>query len=194
MAENEPVVTPTEGGNAPQNEGKLTQAEVDAIVEDRLARERKKYANYSDLKKASEELAELKKSQMSEAEKLKAALEEKEKTLADLRGKLTGYELKEIKLAKLIESGVNPEWMDSVTGSTEEEITASVSKIAARLNAVPPKTPTGANGAGNPGVRPNNEPSIDDQIRELEKAVRADPNVQPRLTALKLKKQAGIFK
>ena len=79
----EPTIPPAgtppaeQGGNEPQNEGKLTQAEVDAIVADRLARERKKYADYSDLKRAAEELAELKKSQMTEVEKLKAELAEK---------------------------------------------------------------------------------------------------------------------
>jgi len=139
-----------QGGNEPQNEGKLTQAEVDAIVADRLARERKKYADYSDLKKASEELAELKKSQMTEVEKLKAELAEKDALLQSKDQELSGLKLERIKAAKLNEAGIAAEWIDSVSGSTEEEIEASVTKIAARLKVEPPKA---AQGAGQTGVQ-----------------------------------------
>lgn len=143
-----------QGGNEPQNEGKLTQAEVDAIVADRLARERKKYADYSDLKKASEELAELKKSQMTELEKLKADLAEKDKLLQEKDTVITGFTLKEMKAAKLAEAGVAAEWIDSVSGNTEEEVAASVTRLAARLKVEPPKA---AQGAGQTGLQRQSE-------------------------------------
>ena len=139
-----------QGGNEPQNEGKLTQAEVDAIVADRLARERKKYADYSDLKKASEELAELKKSQMTEVEKLKAELAEKDALLQSKDQELSGLKLERVKAAKLAEAGVSAEWIDSVSGTTEEEVAASVTKLAARLKVEPPKA---AQGAGQTGIQ-----------------------------------------
>jgi len=138
------------GGNEPQNEGKLTQAEVDAIVADRLARERKKYADYSDLKKASEELAELKKSQMTELEKLKADLAEKDALLQSKDQELSSLKLERVKAAKLAEAGVAAEWIDSVSGTTEEEVAASVTKLAARLKVEPPKA---AQGAGQTGIQ-----------------------------------------
>lgn len=138
------------GGNEPQNEGKLTQAEVDAIVADRLARERKKYADYSDLKKASEELAELKKSQMTEVEKMKAELAEKDALLQSKDQELSGLKLERVKAAKLVEAGVAAEWIDSVSGTTEEEVAACVTKLAARLKAEPPKA---AQGAGQTGIQ-----------------------------------------
>jgi hypothetical protein len=139
-----------QGGNEPQNEGKLTQAEVDAIVADRLARERKKYANYSELKKASEELAELKKSQMTEVEKLKAELAEKDALLQSKDQELSSLKLERVKAAKLAEAGVAAEWIDSVSGTTEEEVAASVTKLAARLKVEPPRA---AQGAGQTGIQ-----------------------------------------
>ena len=139
---------PAEQGG--KNEGKLTQAEVDAIVADRLARERKKYADYSDLKKAAEELAELKKSQMTELEKLKAELAEKDALLQSKDQELSGLKLERVKAAKLAEAGVAAEWIDSVSGTTEEEVAASVTKLAARLKVEPPKA---AQGAGQTGIQ-----------------------------------------
>lgn len=149
MTENETVATPAEGGNQPPAEqGKtLTQAEVDAIVAERLARERKKYADYSELKKAAEELAELKKSQLSELDKLRAELAERDKLLQEATGELTGLKLQQMKASKLAEAGISAEWADSVAGNTEEEIAASVAKIAGRLKATHPKTGVGSNPA-----------------------------------------------
>jgi len=152
----EPTIPPAgtppaeQGGNEPQNEGKLTQAEVDAIVADRLARERKKYADYSDLKRAAEELAELKKSQMTEVEKLKAELAEKDALLQSKDQELSSLKLERVKAAKLAEAGVAAEWIDSVSGTTEEEVAASVTKLAARLKVEPPRA---AQGAGQTGIQ-----------------------------------------
>ena len=42
------------------------------------------------------------------------------------------------------------EWIDSVSGSTEEEVAASVTKLAARLKVEPPKA---AQGAGQTGIQ-----------------------------------------
>lgn len=93
MAENEGATSSTntdsgtsqDAGNAnqgaqstntePTPSGTLTQAQVDAIVKDRLAREREKYKGFDDLKKKAEEFERLQASQMSEAERLKAELD-----------------------------------------------------------------------------------------------------------------------
>jgi len=170
----EPTIPPSgtppaePGGNEPQDEGKLTQAEVDAIVADRLARERKKYADYSDLKRAAEELAELKKSQMTEVEKMKAELAEKDALLQSKDQELSGLKLERVKAAKLVEAGVAAEWIDSVSGSTEEEVAASVTKLAARLKVEPPKA---AQGAGQTGiqsqVKNNSKIWTQSEIKEL---------------------------
>ncbi len=85
-------------GTEPQaEEKKFTQADVDAIVEGRLAREKQKYADYEDLKAKASEYEKLKDSNRTDAEKNAeriAALEQqlaesaKEKTVTQVRNKV----------------------------------------------------------------------------------------------------------
>jgi hypothetical protein len=156
----EPTNTPAEGGeNKPETFKAFASKEehdeyVNGIVQERLDRERKKYADYSDLKKASEELAELKKSQMTEVEKMEAELAEKDALLQSKDQELSSLKLERVKAAKLAEAGVAAEWIDSVSGTTEEEVAACVTKLAARLKAEPPKA---AQGAGQTGIQRQSE-------------------------------------
>ena len=62
------VVTPTPSGT-------LTQAQVDAIVKDRIAKEREKYKGFDDLKRKAEDYDKLQAANLSEAEKLQKSLE-----------------------------------------------------------------------------------------------------------------------
>jgi len=52
------------GGQAPKT---FTQEQLDAIINDRLERERRKYGDYEELKKAAGELEKIKQGQMTEA-------------------------------------------------------------------------------------------------------------------------------
>ena len=56
------------GGIQPGMTRMFTEAELQAIVKDRLARQRRQFGDYDALKTASEELATLKLAQMSELE------------------------------------------------------------------------------------------------------------------------------
>jgi hypothetical protein len=60
---------------APTPNGTLTQAQVDAIVKDRIAREREKYKGFDDLKRKAEDYDKLQAANLSEAEKLQKSLE-----------------------------------------------------------------------------------------------------------------------
>lgn len=164
-----PAQTPAQGGPFKTFSTKEEHDEyLNGIVKDRLDREKKKYADYDDLKKAADELKGIKAGQMSELEKLKADLADRDKTLGEKDAELTKLQLERIKAAKLAEAKMAPEWIDSVSGSTEEEIAASVATLAKRLN-IPP--PNAAQGAGNHGVPPsqNSKTKIWTQaeIREL---------------------------
>ena len=65
--------TPTEAG--------FTQADIDKAVKERLARERKKYANYAELQAAADELGKLKEAQLTDQERLQNQLAELTETL-----------------------------------------------------------------------------------------------------------------
>lgn len=93
-----------------------TQADLDRIVGDRLARERKKYADYSELKAKARKLDEVE-------HETSALLEEKQAELAS-----TMEELKGLKTAQQVEAWKAHVAQDSgvpaglLRGSTEEEI------------------------------------------------------------------------
>lgn len=71
----EPAVTPEP--EAPEPAVKtFTQAELDAILKERLDREHKKFADYSDLKKKASKLDEIEREQMDEVERLKLERDE----------------------------------------------------------------------------------------------------------------------
>lgn len=80
FAEGGPEPVPDKDETPDPPEHKFTQAELDAIVADRLARERKKYGDYDDLKtrlsKFEEAEEERKKAEMTETERLSAELAE----------------------------------------------------------------------------------------------------------------------
>jgi hypothetical protein len=80
----EPTAEPTPAAEPPDPKDKtLTQAEVDRIVEDRLKRERTKYADYSDLKKKAERFDEIEAENKSELEKEREAREAAEKSAGE---------------------------------------------------------------------------------------------------------------
>lgn len=107
----------------------FTQEELDRIINERLERERKKYADYNDLKKAAEELQKIKESQMTEQEKLQAKLAEYERTMADKELELASLKAEQIKTKVLTEMGLPLSWSSRIFGTTEEEIKADAEEL-----------------------------------------------------------------
>ncbi|MBI2954239.1 MAG: hypothetical protein HYY30_07995 [Chloroflexi bacterium] len=66
----------------------FTQAELDAIIQDRLGRERDKYKDYDSLKAAATELEKIKQGQMAEQQKLQAQLDQLGKENNELKGRV----------------------------------------------------------------------------------------------------------
>ena len=73
------------GGEQPGQQGDrtFTQAQLDAIVGDRVQRERTKFADYDTLKSAAAQWEEHRKAQMSELEKAQARITELERVSAE---------------------------------------------------------------------------------------------------------------
>mgnify|MGYP001138845507 CR=1 FL=1 len=119
----EPTTPAAEGQQ--NNERTFTQAEMNAIISDRLSRERSKYADYDDLKAKAQQFdaaqeagkTELQKAN-EKAAKLQAQLDSmtKANTLRDIRGKVAAA------------TGVPA---DLLSGDTEEACTAQAQAIAA---------------------------------------------------------------
>jgi hypothetical protein len=63
----------------------LSQAEVDRIVKDRLAREKAKYSDYADLKKAAEKLASIEEANKTDLQRATDEAENAKKELAAMR-------------------------------------------------------------------------------------------------------------
>lgn len=103
--------TPTTAGEQ-QPERTFTQAEVNAIVADRLSRERSKYADYDELKSRASELQQAN----ARADALQGQLDSLNKATAlqAMRGRVS------------TQTGVPAELL---TGETEEECTAQANKI-----------------------------------------------------------------
>ena len=100
-----------------------TQEELDAIVSGRVDRERKKYADYEDLKKANDSY----KTQISElnaaAEKEKKTKADADKQIADLTKKVSGYETAALRTKVALAAGIPYAMADRLHGTTEEEMT-----------------------------------------------------------------------
>lgn len=91
------------GSGAGDGDRMLTQADVDRIVADRLARERQKYADYGDLKKKAAEFDKLAEQQKTEAEKAveAARLEGRSEALSAANDRLLRAEVKAAAAGKL---------------------------------------------------------------------------------------------
>ncbi len=89
-----------EGGGKPPEKLQLTQEELDRRIEARLAKERKKYTDYDDLKSKAGKLSEMEKELSTLREKLELAdKSDVEKQLASLKGSLSSTEKELKKLA-----------------------------------------------------------------------------------------------
>lgn len=94
---------------------KFTQADIDRVVEDRLARERKKFEGFEDMKRKADELDELKKANQSDLEKANDRIKALESELGTAKGDLLRFEIAGAK-------GVKPRYL---SGATREELEAS---------------------------------------------------------------------
>lgn len=82
------------GDQDPSEEEKsFSQADLDRIIEQRLKRERSRYADYDDLKTAAKQLKELQDAELSEKEKLEKRIQELEDAATEAQQQAQSREL-----------------------------------------------------------------------------------------------------
>lgn len=103
MSDKEDPKTDVQGdGKTPAGERTFTQSELNAVVTDRLARERAKYEGFDDLKKKSEKWDELEEAQKTETQK---AIEAQQRAEADRDSAIKQANETLIRAAFLAEAG-----------------------------------------------------------------------------------------
>jgi hypothetical protein len=141
-----------------KDEGKtLTQAEVDKIVADRVARERKKFADYDTLKKKASEYDKFQDSQKTE-------LERRDAELAAAQVELQAFRVGEIRRQAASAAGLDPELAEFITAADEEEATAQAKKLAERMKVNDKRSPDFKQGAR---TTPPPQRSRDELLRGL---------------------------
>ena len=105
--------------NSHQFEAITSQEDLDRIIQTRLERERKKFADYDDAKAAQARLAELEEANKTAEQKQQEALAKAERELEELR---TAKARAEVAAAKGVPA-------DLLTGSTVEELEAAADAL-----------------------------------------------------------------
>lgn len=108
--------TPEEGGKT------FTQADLDRLLEDRLARERKKYSDYDELKAKAQQLEQLEQGTKSEVEKLTERLAEAEKRATAEAARADRFEV-------ALDKGLDMTRAKRLTGATREELEADAEEL-----------------------------------------------------------------
>lgn len=105
--------TPTPSESTEQQERTFTQAELDAIVRDRLKREREKYADYTELRKKAEAYDAAEEASKSELQK---AVERAEKAESELSSLKEAQERAELVARLAAEKGVDADMLARMSG------------------------------------------------------------------------------
>jgi len=107
----------------------FTQAQLDRIVEERLARERQKYADYDDLKKAAAKAKELEDAKKSEEQKLLDRIEAAEKRAEQAEQAVTEAEKKALRARVAASHGLTDAQAARLQGDTLEELQSDAVEV-----------------------------------------------------------------
>lgn len=112
----------------------FSQSELDAVIADRLQRERSKYADYNDLKAKAEQFEQAEAAKLSELERTTKALEE-------AQAKAAALELDQLRTKAAAAAQLPEGFASRLVGKTEEELLADAKKLAEAMPAAPRQTP-----------------------------------------------------
>jgi hypothetical protein len=114
----------------------FTEDEINRIVKERLDRERKKYADYNDLKLAKAKLDEIEMASKTNEERALAKLKDLETKLAEQERAVRAADTKEKKRAALESANLGipkdvtlTELLDMIPGETDEAIESAITRL-----------------------------------------------------------------
>lgn len=161
-----PAPNGDEGGTTgePPTDKTFTQTELDRIVQDRLARERGKFADYDELKAKAGKLDELEAANASELEKAVKRAEEAEARASSSTQRANALALRSAVVAEANRSGaIDADAVfaliskDSVTVGDDGQVTGAEDAVKALLEAKPylvgTTAPAGTTGSADGGAR-----------------------------------------
>jgi hypothetical protein len=128
-----------ESNDSAENSGftpPATQAELNKIIADRIARERAKFGDYNDLKSKAAKFDELDQASKSEQERLTERLSAAEKRAADL-------ETRALRLEVASENGLTPAQAKRLVGETREELEADAKELLSTFKPASSEDETG---------------------------------------------------
>lgn len=141
----EPDNTSTSGGSGTPSGGgeekTFTQAEVDKLIDQRIARERTKYSDYDDLKAKAQRLKEAEDADKSEIDKLKDRLSESE-------SRASKAESEALRTTVASQKGLTANQAKRLSGSTKEELESDADEL---LESFGTKKSEGDDGEGDDG-------------------------------------------
>ncbi|MGM0143753.1 hypothetical protein IGJ94_000280 [Enterococcus sp. AZ153] len=107
-----------------------TQEELDRIIQERLNREKEKFADYDAIKTHNAELENEIGTLKSTIEETNAATKTHEQTVADLNKKIAEYETASLRTRIALQNGLPIDLADRLVGDDEESIKADAERLA----------------------------------------------------------------
>lgn len=150
--------TPPAGGGDPTPpvaDKTFTQADLDRIVGERLAREQAKYADYDDLKTAAGKLAELEAANQTEAQRIAAERDTYKTTAEDQKTAAEKTAAENLRLRVAMSKKLPAELVDRLKGATKEELEADADSLLKLVQAPSGGWDGGPRGDGAPSALPD---------------------------------------
>ena len=110
-----------------------TQEELDRIIGARLARQEEKYSDYSQLKSRVEELEKENSGLRTTLEDSKKSTGDYESKLAELEGKIAGYETANLKTKIALKNGLPYDLASRLQGDSEEALKEDAERLASLI-------------------------------------------------------------
>lgn len=117
-----------------------TQEELDRIIQDRIARERDKFADYDELKTKVTDYETQVATLQKAIDESNATIKSHDDTVASLNSKIASYETSSLRTKIAIQNGLPLDLAERLVGDDEESIKADAERLASFVTK--PKAPS----------------------------------------------------